>query len=213
MRPLVCLLLVVLGGSVDALAQAQDPVGPFVIDLRGLTIGLPTAAGWTPPVPAGGLVPSRGFGLEGGGHVYAGRLGPARLGVGATLGLSRGTASPEAPDSTAPGVVTRTATLAPQLSLNFGHRLGWSYLSAGYGGARITSRTDAPAAGAPAVAETSSGWVGAVNIGGGARWFLTEHLGVGFDLRWHRLSAPTPTGTAAPPRATLFQLAVGVSIQ
>ena len=59
-----------------------------------------------------------------------------------------------------------------------------------------------------------SGWVGAVNIGGGARWFITEHLGVGFEARWHRLSSREATATStAAPRATLFHLAVGFSIQ
>ena len=31
----------------------------------------------------------------------------------------------------------------PQLSINFGHKLGWSYLSAGYGATKVTSSIDA----------------------------------------------------------------------
>ena len=31
----------------------------------------------------------------------------------------------------------------PQLSINFGHKLGWSYLSAGIGVSKVTSRADA----------------------------------------------------------------------
>lgn len=202
-----------------AVAQPQEPVGPFVVDIRGITLGLPTAAGWTVELPEGGLVPGRGLGLEGGAHVYVGRLGPARIGLGAALGLARGTATtgepedpedPDVPVGPTGDVITRATTLAPQLSLNFGHKLGWSYLSAGYGAARIGSRATLQG-----TEEMTTGWVSAINIGGGARWFLSDHLGFGFDLRWHRLSAPVPAidTAAAPPRATLFQFAVGLSIQ
>jgi opacity protein-like surface antigen len=185
-------------------------VGPFVVDLRGLMSGLPTSAGWTPVLPAGTDVPSRGFGLEGGAHFYFARWGPAMLGAGASFSLARGTAS--AVTVGTPDVRSRSTTLAPQLSFNFGHKQGWSYLSAGYGGAKVTSESE-PLGTIPA-AMADSGWAGAINIGGGARWFLTEHLGVGFEARWHRLSSRDATATSlAAPRATLFHLAVGISLQ
>ena len=34
-------------------------------------------------------------------------------------------------------------SLVPQLSINFGRKLGWSYLSAGLGTSKVTSRADA----------------------------------------------------------------------
>lgn len=194
-----------------AAAQTADPVGPFVVDVRGLMLALPTSAGWTPAdLPDGTEVPSRAFGLDVGAHLYAGRLGAARLGLGATLGLGRGTSKPGVAE--VPEVIGRVTTLAPQVSLNFGHRLGWSYLSAGYGGARVESEAGASSTSPAGVVK--SGWVGAVNFGGGARWFLNDHVGFGFDARWHRLSGREATTTmAAAPRATLFQLALGISLQ
>jgi opacity protein-like surface antigen len=124
------------------------------------------------------------------------------LARGATTAIVAGT----------PDVTARATTLAPQLSINFGHRLGWSYLSAGYGGAKV--RSEAVAVGTRPAALADSGWMGAINFGGGARWFLTEHLGVGFEARWHRLSAREATGTTlSAPRATLFHLAVGLSLK
>ena len=207
----VCLaLLSLLVCAPLASAQTSDPVGPFVVDVRGLMSGLPTATGWTPVLPAGTDVPSRGFGLEGGGHFYFAKWGPAMLGAGASFSTARGTAT--AVTVGTPDVKTSATTLAPQLSFNFGHRLGWSYLSAGYGGAKLTSESSTIAATPTAMAE--SGWMGAINIGGGARWFITEHLGVGFEARWHRLSSRDATATSlAAPRATLFHLAVGLSLQ
>jgi len=197
--------------AVPARAQATDPIGPFVVDVRGLMAGLPTAAGWTPgDLAEGAVVPSRGYGLEGGAHVYVGRLGAARIGVGGALGLARGTALPA--ESGLPDVIGRVTTLAPQLSFNFGQRLGWSYLSAGYGGTRFESEASATTDTEAEI--VSSGWVGTLNFGGGARWFLTEHVGVGFDARWHRISSRDATATAAAAlRTSLFHLAVGVSIQ
>jgi hypothetical protein len=210
MRPACLALLILLVCAPVAWAQTSEPVGPFVVDIRGLMSGLPTTEGWTPVLPAGTDVPSRGFGLEAGAHVYFAKWGPAMLGAGASFSMARGTAT--AVTEGTPDVKTRASTLAPQLSFNFGHRLGWSYLSAGYGGAQITS--ESVALGLVPAASAESGWVGAVNIGGGARWFLTEHLGVGFDARWHRLSARDAAATSlAAPRATLFHLAVGFSIQ
>ena len=141
-RALVALLIASVPSRRSA--QAPEPVGPYVVDFRGLMAGLPTQAGWMPPLPTDAVVPSRGFGLEGGAHVFPVRLGPARIGFGAALTVARGTAS-AAVEGT-PDVVTRSTTFAPQLSFNFGHRLGWSYLSAGYGAAKVVSEASTSAA-------------------------------------------------------------------
>jgi hypothetical protein len=95
--------------------------------------------------------------------------------------------------------------------LNFGHRQGWSYLSVGYGAAKVASESQA--VGTVPAATADAGWGGAMNFGGGARWFVTDHLGVGFEARWHLLSSRQ--GSASSPAAsgaTLFHLAVGLSI-
>jgi hypothetical protein len=208
MRRLVTTLVLLCCGS-PVFAQTSDPVGPFVIDARGLMAGLPTTAGWVPVVPADTVVPSRGFGVEAGAHIYPVRWGPTRLGFGAAFSLARGTATATAEGT--PDVVTKSTTFAPLLSFNFGHRQGWSYLSAGYGAAKVVS--DSQAVGTVPAATADTGWGGAINFGGGARWFVSDHLGVGFEARWHLLSSRTGSASSvAASRATLFHLAVGLSI-
>jgi hypothetical protein len=190
--------------------QTREPVGPFVVDLRGVRGGLPALSGWTPPVPEDTPVPSSGLGVEAGGHVYFGKTGPISWGAGAALAIVQSKTSPLSELS--PPVTTRATTLAPQLSANFGHKLGWSYLGLGYGWATVTSESEAIQG---VVARSiDSGWGGAMNIGGGARWFITDHLGVSFDVRWHWLAAREATSTTpAAARTTLFNLAIGISLQ
>ena len=61
------------------------------------------------------------------------------------------------------------------LLTDFGTADGWSYLSVGAGTARVDAE------------ETGSS--SAINAGGGARWFIKRHLGVGFDVRLHRIAS------------------------
>ena len=158
---------VLLGSRGEAQSLTPGPPGPiFVVDVRGATSGIPTSIGLYPTVPEGGSVPSRGFGVDVGGHVYLFNLGPARIGLGVSVVGVRGTAM----DAT-----TTMNIVAPQLSFNFGSSDGWSYLSLGAGTARVDAEV--------------SGSSSAINAGGGARWFIKRHLGVGFDLRLHRIAA------------------------
>jgi hypothetical protein len=161
------------------------------VDLRGTTAGLPSDTAFFPPLAVDTLVPSRGFGFDVGAHVYVFSLGPARLGIGANYVNARGTAD---------RVTATVSTLAPQLSFNFGSANGWSYLGAGLGRAWVRTTAEQ----LTGTAEQETGGVGALNVGGGARWFLTSHIGVGFDLRWHRL--------ASTPTAMLLSAAAGFSI-
>lgn len=199
-------------------AQPKEPIGRFVADLRGASAGLPAAPGWTPLVPAGTELPSRALGLEMGAHVYAVRVRRLALGLGATWLLARGTTTPPTPAGTTPAaianpeVTTRLSSVAPQVSLNFGHALGWSYLSAGLGRTRVASE----AAGSTSIQWTprESGWTKTLNFGGGARWFINDHLGVGFDLRWHKVSIVPASGThPGAPRASLVSAGVGISLK
>ena len=177
---------VLFGSQTGAQSLTPGPPGPFVIDLRGSTSGIPTSIGLYPTIPEGGSVPSRGFGYDVGGHVYLFNLGPARLGLGINVVGVRGTAI----DAT-----TTMNILAPQLSFNFGSSEGWSYLSAGAGTARVNAE------------ETASS--SAINAGGGARWFIRRHIAVGFDLRWHKIAADGETMDAS----TLFAASVGFSVK
>jgi Outer membrane protein beta-barrel domain len=180
------LAVVLLGSGVDAQSLAPGPPGPFVIDVRGATSGIPSSPGLYPDLSGTFVVPARGFGADVGVHVYPFGLGPARVGVGVDFLHVRGTAT----DANA-----TVQTLAPQISFNFGTADGWSYLSAGYGSARVEGGATAT--------------VGAVNAGGGARWFLNRHIGVGFDLRLHRLAADG----AIMGKATSFSASVGLSLK
>lgn len=157
---------VLLGSQVGAQSLTPGPPGPlFVVDVRGATSGIPTSIGLYPDVPDGGHVPSRGFGYDVGGHVFLFNLGSARLGLGISVLGVRGTAT----DANA-----TMRVVAPQLSFNFGTSDGWSYLSVGAGTARVDAQ------------ETGSS--SAINAGGGARWFIKRHLGIGFDVRLYRIA-------------------------
>ena len=157
---------VLLGSQVGAQSLTPGPPGPiFVVDVRGATSGIPHSIGLYPDVPDGGHVPSRGFGYDVGGHIYLFNLAGARVGLGLNVLAVRGTAT----DATATMNV-----VAPQLSFNFGTSDGWSYVSIGAGTARVQAE------------ETGSS--SAINAGGGARWFIKRHLGIGFDLRLHRIA-------------------------
>lgn len=216
MPRLIACAIIVLACATASAAQTQEPIGPFAIDVRGVSAGLPTAEGWTPAVPAGTVLPSRGLGIEVGGHVYVLRRRTMAVGIGATLLTGRGTSTPEGGEAgppSLPDLSTRVRSLVPQLSLNFGHSLGWSYLSAGLGKTRVESAATL-AGPQPASAERASGWVNTLNFGGGARWFLTDHVGIGFDLRWHKLSAvPADPVHPGAPRATLFVAGGGVVLK
>ena len=216
----IVVAIVVLLPSASS-AQVSAP-GPYVIDFRGAMSGAPGTASFYPPVPSAIRVPQRAFGFAAGAHVYAFRIGAARLGFGVDLMRARGTAATDASAmDTGTGTESTTAaaaagtlhaamtvtTIAPQLSFNFGSHEGWSYLSGGYG----ISTTHAEVS----VSVSFDGEAGArnrqtasLNFGGGARWFLREHFAVGFDVRFHRLVA-----TGSVPSTQIVGLSVGLSVR
>jgi hypothetical protein len=197
--------------STAAFAQSSRP-GPYVFDLSGVTAGAPAGVGFYPVVAPGTIVPTRGFGLGLGAHVYPFQLGLARIGIGAEAMRTRAT-------SKTPAVVGSTAatstfasdakmdvtSVAGQISFNFGTRDGWSYLSAGYGAIRTRSQVSSDVLGpiqhSVVVLKQHSP---AINYGGGARWFLRERMAVGFDVRFHRLSSPSKQ---------IVGLSVGLSVR
>ena len=212
-------------------ASAQAPAstpGPYVIDIRGSMSGLPSTGAFLPVLPAETLVPKRGFGLVLGGHVYVGSLGMAHVGVGVDVLRVRGTAATPAPTATTAttsgtlqrsalsaadriDVTTTMTDIAPQVSFNFGTGEGWSYLSGGYGAAEVRTAASGTALGPLSGTVTvvrDDGWAGAINYGGGARWFIRGRMAVGFDLRFHRLNA---TGTR--PSTKFSVVSVGLSVR
>jgi len=202
---------------ISTAAFAQSPPGPYVIDVRGSMSGTPGGASFYPPVPVNTLTPQRGFGFGAGAHVYPFRFGVSRVGVGVDVTRARGTAASPATTATTSGSATTivgsasavdaamtVTTVAPQLSFNFGTHDGWSYLSGGYGIAHTRGQVSTtPVAGEATPATATRGRRSfSVNFGGGARWFLREHLAVGFDVRFHRL-----------PSKQIVGLSVGMSVR
>ncbi len=220
MRPGV--LALALLAWIPTLAVAQPgPPGPYVVDVRGTTVGLPNDSSFFPAAPADTLIPSRAFGVDVGGHVYPLRLGIARIGVGVNFVRVWSSAStpPTAvtigipADAFVPPPDIRGAfmALAPQLSFNFGRAAGWSHLSGGVGLAEIEMR--ALYTGALEAVRTT-GQVRAINVGGGARWFLRSHVALGFDVRFHRLAATSASATvSATPATTVLSASVGLSVR
>jgi hypothetical protein len=196
-----------LGLSAAAAAQTAtaDRPGPFVIDVRGTTISLPQDPGFYPPVSSTTAVPSQAWGIDVGAHVYPLQLGAARLGIGGMLLRARGTASLE----DLPTVAALLTTVAPQVSVNFGSRAGWSYLSAGMGRATMTTRISA--AGTAPARLVDSGARSSMNFGGGARWFARSHLAFTFDVRFHMVRSG---GDATPtPGTTQVAVSAGISLR
>ncbi len=210
-----------------------------MIDLHVALAGVPTNPGFYPEVPDGTVVPARGFGLAAGAHVYFGRLGAARLGIGASMMRARATASPPEPESdsrtttppprlgpTVPDTEATLTALTPQLSFNFGSAAGWSYLSAGLGRLQLVTHASAfredddEDSDVTAAQTLDLGARTSLNFGGGARWFTRSRLAYSFDVRFHVLGAQAGTteqgGTSArapTPRSFLVVAAAGISVR
>ncbi|MGD9902322.1 MAG: outer membrane beta-barrel protein [Vicinamibacterales bacterium] len=194
-----------VAAATPAIAQLRDPVGGLAIDARALTVSLPATAGWTPTaLDAGSIVPGRGWGGEAGAHIVFGPGRHRRLGLGASALWAQGRSTGS---EGAAQVTTRLTAVAPHVSWNFGHRLGWSYLSGGAGLARVASEIDG---GAP----DPSGWGTVFHYGGGARWFVSQHVAVSLDLRFWAL---TPRGAIGDrpggPANTRVAFGAGLSVR
>jgi hypothetical protein len=189
--------------SRSAAAVLNPPWPRIVVDLRGATNKVPAESVFYPPLPPDALVPARGFGLDAGAQIYAGTWKSMRLGYGADFFAVRATQTDL--------ITVNGRFLTPQLSLNFGSSRGWSYVSGGVGLASI--RGDIVAVEEVPSASRSSGWLTTINVGGGARWFVTPHVAFTFDLRLHRLGRGTGDDGVVSHSALLSSLAAGISVR
>jgi hypothetical protein len=208
-------LLFLLSLAAPAAAQQKEPIGPFAIDLRGALArhkAEPSVA--TDLNVSAANLPTRTLGFVGGVHIYPLRSRRVTLGLGGNMVMTRGRRSLELQQtgSTAlvkgPVVRRHFTTISPEISLNFGHRRGWSYISGGmFGRSRLyLDREDAPAANAP--------FRTTINYGGGARWFNREHVAFSVDFRWYSVAEQAAAaGLVAQPRTTLLVLSGGISIK
>ena len=161
-------------------------------------------------------IPTRGFGLVAGAHVYPFRLGRVAVGLGGEVLVSRasrtlGPPVEDGPDG--PTVKTRFSALSPQVSLNFGASEGWSYVSGGMGWSRFSVRLseDAPASATQAEDDPRRK---TINYGGGARWFTSRHVAFSVDVRWYAVSPQLATATTpASRRTTVMVLSVGAGFK
>lgn len=228
MRLGLALVAVLLGAGSPAGAQVSSgPPGPYAFDVRGVVIGLPTSPAFYPALRTNAIVPARAFGVDAGGQVLFASWGAARIGAGAHLLLARGSSI---------DAVSSVQILAPTVSLNFGHRDGWSYVSAGIGTGRVHGRLAAGATGAPTLAagqgaasgtsgDSAAGGasllpdpdvrvrVGTWNAGGGARWFMSKRMAVGFDIRLHKLGQGTGPSGGVTPGSMVVAVAAGLSLR
>jgi hypothetical protein len=200
---------------VPASASAQlppQPVGPFTADVRGMFARHkvePSVANEL-DVPEANL-PTRSFGLSGGAHWYPWRVKNITFGVGGEFLMARGSRTVEPTTATAPQLpaVRRHFTeFSPQISFNFGHRNGWSYISGGIGRSKLyVDRADAPVSDAPG-RQT-------INYGAGARWFTNHHIAFSAEIRWYSVApqSATPGGGVAQPRTTLMVLSAGIGLR
>ncbi|MBY0495489.1 MAG: hypothetical protein K2Y23_14855 [Cyanobacteria bacterium] len=186
-----------------ATAQTRERLPWFAIDLHAATVGLPQAEGWVPAVSADTQLPGRNWGLSVGGSVYPLRAGLFTFGVGASLITGK---------SSSEVVHTSITSLVPQVSINFGRKQGWSYLSAGLGRSKVTSFSDA--VGSTPGIEVPEAWSQALNFGGGAKWFMKPRLGAGFDVRFVKLGSRSATAMLPAARRTqMWNISAGISIQ
>jgi len=201
-----------VGLAIPAAAVAQpprEPISPFVVDARG---ALPFL-GQSPETAASlgvapGSLASKGLGIGAGVHVYPIRRRGWAIGIGAewlrvrsSAGIAAGEGEPAGPT-----IARRFEGLSGQLSLNFGHRNGWSYLSGGAGPLAFDTWNDANS---PDGARAMT-----INYGGGARWFTRPRLAAGFDVRFYATRPSTPTAVVgARGRQKVMVISVGVSVR
>ncbi len=210
MRVVVAAVILALAGAVPARAQQKEPLPPFAIDVRALVAKLGqdpiTAAdlGLTPT-----QLPSTALGGAIGGTVYFLREKKVKLGLGGETVLARATSNgADATGAiTGPRVERRLQGFAGEFSLNFGHRQGWSYVSAGFGPLRFQSFTGELPTEAPSFDMTQ-------NFGAGARWFASEHIAFCFDLRFYLTKPADQVGTnPGRERMRLLLFSAGISIK
>ena len=206
----LCSLTLILAGAAAASAQSSEPIGLFAADVR---VAFPKYKQTESVATALGVntldLPTRGLGLVFGGHLYPLRKGVVTLGLGAELMMSHRSRTQETAEGTAGQTVqTRFSSFSPQVSLNFGARQGWSYISGGLGWGHYTTELEAKPLPDP------DGPVKVINYGGGARWFVNDHAAVSLDLRFYGVSAQEASlGRPAFPKMTIVTLSAGLALK
>jgi hypothetical protein len=196
--------------ATPAFAQAVLPVPMFTIDVRGFTVGLGGDVSTAEDLGVEiSQMPSRGLGGMATVNVYALRRKSFAIGVFGEGLMGRGhRTSTQSNGAVLSSIDRRVQSLAGGMSMNFGHRDGFSYLSAGMGPFLFeTFHTDVGMSPDPGREIT-------LNYGGGGRWFNTPHIAFCFDVRFYESKPvnPTPTSAGRDRRRLLF-LSAGISVR
>jgi len=202
--------------ATPAIAQPKEPIPAWVADVHGIFArhknepSVATELG----VTAGNL-PSHSYGLVGGAHVYVLRGHTVTFGFGGTVLYGGGsdtivTDNADGTVTTSPTVQRKFRSVNPEISLNFGHKNGWSYISGGLGGRSrmYLQRADTPATDVPLRST--------LTYGAGARWFTNDRIAFSVEIRWYSLAempASAATNVVLEPRTTLMVLSGGISIK
>jgi hypothetical protein len=211
MRSIGLALALAASSATPALAQKPAPLPVVVFDVRGALAKLGTDAATAKDLGvATTRQPSVGLGVILGAHAYPFRRHGFAIGAGADWLLTRSLAQDVVPtgDLVGPAILKRSlSSISGAVSVNFGGRDGWSYISGGAGPLRFETTSSAIAHTTPAAPATR-------NVGGGARWFTTPHLAFAFDLRFY-LTRPlaTTATTAGRDRKRVLVFSVGIAIR
>lgn len=189
--------------------QQPDTIPAFVFDARGAVAMLKqsdsTAASFGSAPEA---LPRRGIGLVGGLHVYPIRHGHFAFGLGGELLLTRASRQEKDAAGMPVGLAIRRRleSLSGQISFNFGHRNGWSYLSGGMGPLNFDTYLDGDI---PDGLRRPT-----LNYGAGARWFNADHLAFSVDMRFYATSPANPTLIVGErERQTVLVISAGIAIK
>ncbi len=155
------------------------------------------------------IMSSKALGLSAGAHVYPLRAQSFALGLGGEAMLARNSFEPINATTLKPtGTVynRKVSGISGQVSLNFGHRMGWSYLTGGVGPMTFESNL------ATLTPDGLSDMT--INYGGGARWFNYDHLAFTVDIRFYRTGEAVATlNTAGRLPHTVFIMSAGISVK
>ncbi|MFB3852273.1 MAG: outer membrane beta-barrel protein [Vicinamibacterales bacterium] len=202
-----------LAAARPAAAQRLGPIPRFAVDAHVSTPAFKDdAAIATPRGVAASDLPERGLGFDIGAHLYPIRLEWITFGLGGSLHVSGAGKDAVDTEEGVPGhgVSASFRAFAPQISFNFGHSRGWSYLSGGIGTSTLRYTVD------DLPLEDGSPGRKTINYGGGARWFARDHVAFSFDVRFYAINpqAEDPEqGLLDSPRMTLLVLSAGVSFK
>ncbi len=212
-RVVLLLLCAFVSGARSLRAQDPPPRIPwFVVDLHATVPRFPSDNSELADSRGMTLaeLPGRGWGLQGGIHLYPFRWRVITFGVGGEIALAR---SSQSPSSDAPATIRaateRFRSIAPQLSFNFGNGNGWSYLSGGLGQSTWAIVPEGQENYPP-----DSEPLKTINYGGGARWFIKPRLAFSFDVRLYAINPGAPFGgLPGSPRTTMMVIGAGVSVK